>query len=185
MRLDYRPPPRGCGGRCQVSGWGRGCWRLAPAPPPPRSAPGPSPAAPGPGRPFLSVFSCKKNTCCRGSRTPDTRCKQRKGKEKTPPLLIAFGWNPGCPIHYTTPAQRDTCADAGAGPGTGGGSGLERGLSRAGTGGQGEKERISGWRGGALVWGIGGGWILEGRLQGRLPSTSRTPVGGRNQKLRF
>lgn len=85
-----------------------------------------------------------KNTCCRRSRTPDTRRKQKKGKEKTPPLLIAFGWNPGCPSRYITPAQRDTCADAGAGPGTGGVSGLERGLGCARTGGQGEKERISG-----------------------------------------
>lgn len=38
----------------------------------------------------------------------------------------------------------------------------------------GGNERISGWRGGASVWGIGRGWVLEGKLQGWLPSTSRT-----------
>lgn len=159
MRLDYSPPPlRGCGGRCPVSGWGRGCWRLTPASPAPGLPRAPLPQRLDPeGHSFRSFPEKKKKkkqtTCCRGSGTPDTRCKQRKGKEKTPALLIAFGWNPGCPVRYRTPAQRDTCADAGAGPGTGGGSGLERGLGRAGTGGQGAKERISGWRGGALVWG--------------------------------
>lgn len=54
-----------------------------------------------------------------GHLIPDVNRKREKGKEETPPLLIAFGWNPRCPIHYITPAQRDTCAEAGAGPGTG------------------------------------------------------------------
>lgn len=160
-----------------MSGWGRGCWSLVPAPPSTQACPGPLSRSAWTRKAIPFGLFLKKTPAAadQGHLIPDVN---RKREEKTPPLLIAFGWNPGCPIHYITPAQRDTCADAGAEPGTGGVSGLERGLGCAGTGDQGEKERISGWRGGASVWGIGRGWILEGRLQGWLPSTSRTRRGG-------
>ena len=160
-----------------MSGWRRGCWSLVPA------SPTPTLACPGPlsrsawtrkAIPFGLFLQKTPAAADQGHLIPDVNRKKGKGKRGNPTVVNCVRLESPLPdpLHNASSAGHLcgcwlwTRHRRRLGPGT---WALPRPDRRPGG-----NERISGWRGGASVWGIGRGWVLEGKLQGWLPSTSRT-----------
>lgn len=135
-------------GRPQVSSWeGGGRWKLGPGP------------RPGPAIPLGPSLHTTPAAVGQVHLTPDVGNEKGKGKKReTPRGPTRFGER--CQVRYITPAQADTCAGAGAGPGLAGTPAGYVGSGAPGPRGQGEEERIPGWKGGASA--PGWGWGMAG-----------------------